>query len=60
MTASFDQDGNAPAIARRVVDLLGPDSHGAQDSRAEMIFTSGRSHALTDVLAPFFGGRIPA
>jgi len=25
-----------------------------------MIFTSGRTHALPDMLAPFFGGRVPA
>ena len=50
----------APAIARRVADLLGPRSGDADDAGAEMIFTSRRSHALTDVLTPFFGGRIPA
>jgi glutamate racemase len=50
----------APAIARRVVDLLGPVSGDADHAGAEMIFTSGRRHALTEALAPFFGGRIPA
>ncbi|MBN9008287.1 MAG: glutamate racemase [Rhizobiales bacterium] len=50
----------APAIARRVVDLLGPDSNDVHDYPPEMIFTSGRTHALADVLAPFFGGRVPA
>lgn len=53
----------APAIARRVVDLLGtlgPDTTGGHERPPEMIFTSGRSHALTDALAPFFGGRVPA
>lgn len=50
----------APAIARRVVDLLGPDSNGTHDYPPEMTFTSGRTHALTDTLAPFFGGRVPA
>jgi glutamate racemase len=50
----------APAIARRVANLLGP-GHGAADhARAEMIFTSGRRHALTEALQPFFGGRVPA
>jgi glutamate racemase len=50
----------APAIARRVVDLLGPNNADADGAGAEMIFTSGRSHALTDALMPFFGGRVPA
>jgi glutamate racemase len=50
----------APAIARRVVDLLGPDSNDRHDYPPEMIFTSGRTHVLADVLAPFFGGRVPA
>ena len=50
----------APAIARRVADLLGPASGDADHAGAEMIFTSGRRHALTEVLAPFFGGRVPA
>jgi glutamate racemase len=50
----------APAIARRVADLLktpiGNDDHAG----AEMIFTSGRKHALNKALTPFFGGRVPA
>jgi glutamate racemase len=50
----------APAIARRVADLLGPVGSDADDAGAEMIFTSGRAHALTEALAPFFGGRVPA
>src|SRR6195952_4142578 len=50
----------APAIARRVADLLGPRSGDADDAGAEMIFTSGRQHALTEALVPFFGGRGPA
>jgi glutamate racemase len=50
----------APAIARRVVDLLGPNKNGVHDIPPEMIFTSGRTHALPDMLAPFFGGRVPA
>jgi glutamate racemase len=50
----------APAIARRVADLLGPASRDADDAGAEMIFTSGRRHALTEALVPFFGGRVPA
>jgi glutamate racemase len=49
----------APAIARRVADLLGPRSD-ADDAGAKMIFTSGRRHALPEALVPFFGGRVPA
>jgi glutamate racemase len=50
----------APAIARRVVDLLGPAGREADQAGAEMIFTSGRPHALSQALMPFFGGRVPA
>jgi glutamate racemase len=50
----------APAIARRVVDLLGPASGEAESLSAEMIFTSGRPHTLSRALMPFFGGRVPA
>jgi glutamate racemase len=50
----------APAIARRVVDLLGRAEGEAGDAGAEMIFTSGRPHGLSATLAPFFGGRVPA
>ena len=49
----------APAIARRVTDLLGPrhaDGHG----HARMIFTSGRDHPRAAWLEPFFGGCVPA
>ena len=49
----------APAIARRVTDLAGPASGEAAQGRAEMIFTSGKSHALGPVLRPYFG-RVPA
>ncbi|WP_213770310.1 glutamate racemase [Bradyrhizobium sp. dw_78] len=49
----------APAIARRVVDLIGP-AAGDADQGAEMIFTSGRPHTLNRALMPFFGGRVPA
>jgi glutamate racemase len=49
----------APAIARRVANLLGPGGDDADQVRAEMLFTSGRSHVLTEALAPFFGGRVP-
>ena len=50
----------APAIARRVVGLLGPIDNGSRELPPELIFTSGRSYALTDALTPFFGGRVPA
>jgi glutamate racemase len=50
----------APAIARRVVNLLGPGNAGTDHVRAEMLFTSGRQHTVTEALAPFFGGRVPA
>jgi glutamate racemase len=50
----------APAIARRVADLLGPAEGEADHAGAEMIFTSGRTHALSQALMPFFGGRVPA
>jgi glutamate racemase len=47
----------APAIARRVSDLLGPRLDGITQSGAEMIFTSNRVHSLAAALTPFFGGR---
>ena len=47
----------APAIARRVSDLLGPPTDGIAQSGAEMIFTSNRVHGLSATLTPFFGGR---
>jgi glutamate racemase len=50
----------APAIARRVADLLGPPGGEADHTGAEMIFTSKRPHALSQALMPFFGGRVPA
>jgi len=50
----------APAIARRVADLLKPADGAAEHAGAEMIFTSRRPHRLSRALMPFFGGRIPA
>jgi glutamate racemase len=50
----------APAIARRVSDLLGPPGGEADRAGAEMIFTSKRPHTLSHALMPFFGGRVPA
>ena len=50
----------APAIARRVSDLLGPRTADLIQSGAEIVFTSKRPHSLGPALTPFFGGRIPA
>jgi glutamate racemase len=50
----------APAIARRVVDLLGPPGPDADEAGATMIFTSNKPHTLSRALMPFFGGREPA
>ena len=50
----------APAIARRVVDLLGAPGLEADHAGAEMVFTSKRPHTLSQALMPFFGGRVPA
>jgi glutamate racemase len=50
----------APAIARRVVDLIGKPGDIFDGAGAEMIFTTGRPHTLSRALIPFFGGRVPA
>ena len=50
----------APAIARRVANLLGPSGGEIDLAGAEMIFTSKRPHTLSRALMPFFGGRVPA
>jgi glutamate racemase len=50
----------APAIARRVSDLLGPPGQESDSAGAEMMFTSNKPHALNRALIPFFGGRVPA
>jgi glutamate racemase len=50
----------APAIARRVADLLKPPGNEIDHAGAEMIFTSRRPHTLSRALMPFFGGRVPA
>jgi glutamate racemase len=50
----------APAIARRVADLLDPPGSEVDSAGAEMIFTSKRPHTLSRALMPFFGGRVPA
>src|SRR5436305_1954997 len=46
----------APAIARRVANLLAPGNGDHDHAGAELIFTSGRPHALGQALLPFFGG----
>ena len=50
----------APAIARRVTDLLKTPVGEADQAGAEMIFTSNKPHNLSQALMPFFGGRVPA
>ena len=50
----------APAIARRVSDLLGGPGAERDEAGAEMFFTSNRPHKLSRTLMPFFGGRVPA
>jgi glutamate racemase len=50
----------APAIARRVSDLLGYPGRESDKARAEIIFTSRRPHTLSRALMPFFGGRVLA
>jgi glutamate racemase len=48
----------APAIARRVANLLSPPAGEGFETDAQMIFTSGRPHTLSAALKPFFGGRV--
>ncbi len=48
----------APAIARRVADLLPAASAEADHAGAEMHFTSGRRQTLSEPLLLFFGSRI--
>jgi glutamate racemase len=50
----------APAIARRVGDLLKTPLGETDQAGAEMIFTSNKPHNLSQALMPFFGGRVPA
>lgn len=50
----------APAIARRVSDLLGPPGAERDSAGAEMVFTSNKPHRLSKALRPFFGGRVLA
>ncbi|MDB5652602.1 MAG: glutamate racemase [Tardiphaga sp.] len=44
----------APAVARRVVDLVGAGHPDATAGAAEMHYTSGRPHAMAAVLRPLF------
>jgi glutamate racemase len=50
----------APAIARRVANLLNAPEGEPDHAGAELVFTSGKPHALSHALIPFFGGRVPA
>jgi len=50
----------APAIARRVIDLIGAQPPGAPHGDAVMRYTSGKRHAGPEMLAPFFGGQVAA
>ncbi|KRR26648.1 glutamate racemase [Bradyrhizobium retamae] len=50
----------APAIARRVSELLASPGRESNEAGAEMIFTSQRPHTLSRALMPFFGGRVLA
>jgi glutamate racemase len=50
----------APAIARRVVSLLGEPERDNGGTAHRIIFTSGRPHPLSAALVPFFGGLAPA
>jgi glutamate racemase len=50
----------APAIARRVVDLVGAHQAGVPFGDAVLLYTSGKRHAWPEALAPFFGGQVAA
>ncbi|MBI5128983.1 MAG: glutamate racemase [Rhodopseudomonas palustris] len=50
----------APAIARRVVTLLGTASGHGDAPGVAMVFTSGRSHRLSPTISPYFSGHILA
>jgi glutamate racemase len=49
----------APAIARRVSDLIGPSLNSEAAPRPRMRFTSGRAAPPDALLAPFFGRSVP-
>jgi glutamate racemase len=50
----------APAIARRVVGLIGEHHPAAPHGDAVLLYTSGKRHAWPETLAPFFGGLVAA
>jgi glutamate racemase len=50
----------APAIARRVVSLLGETAGGNLEPAFRIIFTSGRTPRPNEAWAPFFGGAVTA
>jgi glutamate racemase len=50
----------APAIARRVVSLLGEPGGDHGDTAYRVIFTSGQPHRLNEALLPFFDGLVAA
>ncbi|UZE51416.1 glutamate racemase [Rhodopseudomonas sp. P2A-2r] len=52
----------APAIARRVVDLLGPALPNAPTTTTSFVYTSGRAPSLqlAKALVPLFGSPVPA
>ena len=50
----------APAIARRVVGLIGDHQPGVPHGDAVLLYTSGKRHAWPETLAPFFGGQVAA
>lgn len=50
----------APAIARRVVSLLGKPAGDHGGTACRVIFTSGQPHRLNEALLPFFGGLVAA
>jgi glutamate racemase len=50
----------APAIARRVVGLIGDHQPGVPPGDAVLLYTSGKRHAWPEALAPFFGGQVAA
>ncbi len=50
----------APAIARRVVSLLGEPARDISGTAYRIMFTSGRPHRLNEALMPFFGGAVAA
>jgi glutamate racemase len=50
----------APAIARRVVSLLGEPARDVGGTAYRIMFTSGRPRRLNEALMPFFGGAVAA